>query len=372
MEKLETIILGTTEEDIRKGADIIRSGGLVAFPTETVYGLGADALNPEAVKSIFEAKGRPGDNPLIVHIADIAELRPLIAAEPSDSAKKLMEAFWPGPLTLIFPRSELVPLATTGGLNTVAVRMPSHPVALALLKACNLPVAAPSANRSGKPSPTSAQHVFTDMDGRIPLIIDGGYSTAFLHTLPDMAEAYPNVPIILLRFGFNVLGLHRIEARYMVENTASRRVMDKLGFDFNWNSCIGGHVLLDPAFPLEVLEQFPDGSRIIGLARSQSHMHLSTMIYSDDEGETWSEPVELPGSLAGERHKAQYDPESGKLLITFREIQYDRNGDGMIASGDESRAERVCRDVWRMSEGLAERLDLRGQLRLWNRNPDFH
>lgn len=157
---------------VREAADILKTGGLVAFPTETVYGLGANALNPEAVLSIFTAKGRPADNPLIVHIHDRAQLDAICDMVPR--ASLLMDAFWPGPLTILFPRKPAVPDIVTAGLSTVAVRMPSHPVALSLLRESGLPIAAPSANRSGRPSPTLAMHVLEDMKGIIPMIIDGG------------------------------------------------------------------------------------------------------------------------------------------------------------------------------------------------------
>ena len=177
---MKTQLLPATEETLTQAARLLADGELVAFPTETVYGLGAHAMDHDAVLGIFSAKGRPADNPLIVHIHDRTQLAGI--CEVNATALRLMDAFWPGPLTIILPRKEAVPNAVTAGLDTVAVRMPSHPVALALLKACNLPVAAPSANRSGKPSPTSAQHVFTDMDGRIPLIIDGGESDVGLES----------------------------------------------------------------------------------------------------------------------------------------------------------------------------------------------
>ena len=161
------------EELLKRPAEILRNGGLVAFPTETVYGLGANALNETAAKKIYEAKGRPSDNPLIAHIADSAGLRPLVSEIP-EAGKKLMDAFWPGPLTLIFPKSSMVPYGTTGGLDTVAVRMPSDPVARALIRLSGVPVAAPSANTSGRPSPTRADHVWQDMNGKIDMIVDGG------------------------------------------------------------------------------------------------------------------------------------------------------------------------------------------------------
>lgn len=158
---------------IARAGDMLQQGGLVAFPTETVYGLGGDALNPDSSRKIYAAKGRPSDNPLIVHIADFEALKEIVTRIP-EAAEKLSDAFWPGPLTMILPKSGKVPLATTGGLETVAVRMPSHPVAVALIRAAGGYIAAPSANTSGKPSPTQASFVAEDMDGKIEMIIDGG------------------------------------------------------------------------------------------------------------------------------------------------------------------------------------------------------
>jgi len=162
-----------TEAGTQLGAKILREGGLVAFPTETVYGLGANGLDEDAVRSIYEAKGRPSDNPLILHVGSKSEVRRLWDTIPK-SARILMDTFWPGPLTLIAQKSKIVPDAVTGGLNTVAVRMPANKTARTLIQKAGVPVAAPSANLSGKPSPTTAQHVLEDMDGRIPLILDGG------------------------------------------------------------------------------------------------------------------------------------------------------------------------------------------------------
>ncbi len=164
---------GNEDEVIREAGEILKSGGLVAFPTETVYGLGGDALKEDAARKIYSAKGRPSDNPLIVHIADIGALDEL-ASEIPECAYKLAEAFWPGPLTMIFKKKDIVPYGTTGGLDTVAIRMPSHPVAHRLIKDSGVYIAAPSANLSGRPSPTRAEHVIEDMDGRIDMIIDGG------------------------------------------------------------------------------------------------------------------------------------------------------------------------------------------------------
>ncbi len=160
-------------EKVRVAADIIRKGGLVAFPTETVYGLGADAMNPKAVLALFEAKKRPLDNPPIIHVENVNDVYRLAKQVPP-KAKSLMKEFWPGPLTLVFKRSETVPNVTVAGLDTIAIRMPRHAVALALIRESNRPIAAPSANLAGKPSPTSAKHVFDDLNGRIDAILDGG------------------------------------------------------------------------------------------------------------------------------------------------------------------------------------------------------
>lgn len=162
-----------TENEAERAGEILRRGGLVAIPTETVYGLAANALDGEAVSGIFRAKGRPMDNPLIVHIAETEELEPLVKEVP-EKAFKLMERFWPGPLTIIMPKSDIIPDEVSAGLDTVAIRMPSHPVARKVLKCAGIPLAAPSANTSGKPSPTTAEHVYRDLDGKIDAIVDGG------------------------------------------------------------------------------------------------------------------------------------------------------------------------------------------------------
>lgn len=170
---MQTQVLQPTQDNLRLAAAIFRAGGLVGMPTETVYGLGANALDERAVLAIFAAKGRPADNPLIVHISATDQLEYIVSGVPA-RAQKLMEAFWPGPLTLIMPRHERIPMAVTAGLNTVAVRFPVHSVARRMIDLAGLPIAAPSANLSGRPSPTTAQHVLDDLNGRIPLIIDGG------------------------------------------------------------------------------------------------------------------------------------------------------------------------------------------------------
>ena len=158
---------------LTQAASVLRNGGLVAFPTETVYGLGANALDSAAVERIFAAKGRPADNPLIIHIADHAAVEQVAATIPP-KAFKLMRRFWPGPLTLVLPKADGVPDGVTAGLGTVAVRMPDHPIALALIRAAGVPIAAPSANTSGRPSPTRAEHVLDDLTGKVDIVISGG------------------------------------------------------------------------------------------------------------------------------------------------------------------------------------------------------
>lgn len=192
----------TTKEERRpailRGAELLREGKLVAFPTETVYGLGGNGLDPRAASRIYAAKGRPSDNPLILHISDLSGLSPLVRRIPA-AAKRLMDAFWPGPLTLIFEKSSAVPAETTGGLDTVAVRFPSHPVAQELIREAHVPVAAPSANLSGRPSPTTAYHVAADLSGRIDLILDAGPVEIGLEsTIIDVTGEMP----LILRPGF--------------------------------------------------------------------------------------------------------------------------------------------------------------------------
>lgn len=197
-----TKVIAVTKENraavLREAGEIIKAGGLVAFPTETVYGLGGDALNPASAKKIYEAKGRPSDNPLIVHIAEPEALSAIVEEVP-ESAKRLASLFWPGPLTMILKKAKRVPKETTGGLDTVAVRMPVHDIALDLIEAAGGYVAAPSANRSGRPSPTTADYVTQDLDGRIEMILDGGQAALGLEsTIVDLTVEPP----MILRPGF--------------------------------------------------------------------------------------------------------------------------------------------------------------------------
>ncbi|MBR5356944.1 MAG: threonylcarbamoyl-AMP synthase [Lachnospiraceae bacterium] len=200
---METKIYSLNEENIdiniiKEAGDVLKKGGLVAFPTETVYGLGGDALNPDSSKKIYAAKGRPSDNPLIVHISNLKALEKIVKDIPED-ALKLADKYWPGPLTMIFNKNDVVPKETTGGLETVAVRMPSNKIARALIDASGGYIAAPSANLSGRPSPTVAKYVIEDMNGRIDIILDGGESDVGLEsTIVDFTEGKP----MILRPGF--------------------------------------------------------------------------------------------------------------------------------------------------------------------------
>ena len=194
MGQMVTQLQPVNEESLALADVLLRQGQVVAFPTETVYGLGGWALSEEAASRIYEAKGRPGDNPLIVHIAPGFSLDSLVASQPPYT-KELIEKFWPGPLTLIMPKAATIPSKITGGRDTVAIRMPAHPAALALLQRTGLPIAAPSANTSGKPSPTTAEHVRQDLIGKIPLIIDGGACEVGLES--TVLDLTVNPPAIL-------------------------------------------------------------------------------------------------------------------------------------------------------------------------------
>ncbi len=191
--KTKFVEIDQQKEYMAQAGRILQEGGLVAFPTETVYGLGGDAFNPGSCRKIYEAKGRPSDNPLIVHICRIEDLK-MVAAEVPRAAMLLAEKFWPGPLTMILPKADRVPCEVTGGLDTVAVRMPSHPIALALIDAAGGYVVAPSANSSGKPSPTLAGHVLEDLDGKIDMILDGGpVGIGLESTIVDLTADVPEI-----------------------------------------------------------------------------------------------------------------------------------------------------------------------------------
>ncbi len=206
-------------------AQVLKSGGLVAFPTETVYGLGANALDKNAVENIYKAKGRPVDNPLIVHIADTEAVESLTAMTPK-IAPMLMDAFWPGPLTLVMSKSSVIPSIITGGLDTVGIRMPSNPIALALIEKAGIPVAAPSANSSGRPSPTLAKHVVEDLYGKVDVIIDGGITRVGVES--TVLDITVNPPVILRPGGVTLEQLKRLLGRVIIGSTLSDTFEDSV------------------------------------------------------------------------------------------------------------------------------------------------
>ncbi len=209
------------ENEIKEAADILRSGGLLGIPTETVYGLGANALDEDAVLHIFQAKGRPQDNPLILHVPDVTWLERYCAQVP-DTAYRLAEAFWPGPLTMILPRKPIVPLRTTGGLDTVGIRCPDHPVTRAIIQAAGVPVAAPSGNTSGRPSPTNAADMLEDMDGKIDGIVDGGACRVGVEsTIIDLTVTPPR---LLRPGGLPLEDLRRILGEVAVDKAVTQKV----------------------------------------------------------------------------------------------------------------------------------------------------
>ena len=219
---MKTQVLPVTPESVALAAKLLQQGELVALPTETVYGIAADARNGEAVKKIFEAKGRPQDNPLIVHIYGMDMLKGIVSEVP-ERAKKLAAAFWPGPLTMVMPRGEEVSEVTCAGLDTVGVRMPSHPVVQQVIKESGVAFAAPSANLSGKPSPTNAPDTLADMDGRLPLILDGGESNVGVEsTVVAVTGEHP----MLLRPGY--VTKEQMEAVLGEEVLVSPAILEKL------------------------------------------------------------------------------------------------------------------------------------------------
>ncbi|MFH1209322.1 MAG: L-threonylcarbamoyladenylate synthase [archaeon] len=210
---------------IKIAARILRRGGLVAFPTETVYGLGADALNPESVKKIFETKGRPFDNPLIIHIADKKEIYRLAERIPKET-KKLMNKFWPGPLSLVFNKSKLVPDIITGGSNTVAIRMPANKIALALIKEAKVPIAAPSANLFSKPSPTRTEHVIQDLYGKINIIIEGGETKIGIES--TVLDLTTNPPTLLRPGGISLEELEEVLGKIEIHPFVKEKKIKKI------------------------------------------------------------------------------------------------------------------------------------------------
>lgn len=220
---MKTELLTVSDEDIKYAGEIVRSGGLVGMPTETVYGLAANALNGDCVRKIYAAKGRPSDNPLIVHISSVDEWA-LLVKEIPEKALKLAEAFWPGPLTIILKKSNIVPDETSGGLDTVAVRIPSDENARRLIKSAGVPIAAPSANTSGKPSPTTAKHVMNDLDGKIDAVIDGGECTVGVES--TVITLVTNPPRLLRPGGITPEMLEGVLGEIEIDNAVYNKLED--------------------------------------------------------------------------------------------------------------------------------------------------
>lgn len=253
-----------SSEKILYVASLLKKGEVVALPTETVYGLGANALNPKAVKKIFKAKGRPTDNPLIVHIYNMKQLK-LIAKDISDDAKKLMRKFWPGPLTLILPKTKKVPDIITAGRETVGVRMPHHRIALALIRNADLPIAAPSANSFGKPSPTISKHVIEDLSGKIAAIIDGGsVKIGIESTIIDMTS---KTPVLLRPGGITLEEIQKIIGKISVHesvNHPQKKMKDALapGMKYKHYSPKAKVILLEKTSLKKALEMYPSAIAI--------------------------------------------------------------------------------------------------------------
>lgn len=222
---MNTLLLQNNENDIEKAGKILSEGGLVGIPTETVYGLAADALNGKAVAEIFKAKGRPMDNPLIVHIHSVEDIEKFSLAKSfPEKAKALAEAFWPGPLTIIVPKGKNIPEEVSAGLDTVAIRLPEHPVARAIIKSANTPLAAPSANISGSPSPTTAQHVMNDMNGKIHAVLDGGHCSVGLES--TVITVATDVPRLLRPGGITVEQLEAVIGEIEIDDAVLNKLQD--------------------------------------------------------------------------------------------------------------------------------------------------
>ncbi|MBE5958802.1 MAG: threonylcarbamoyl-AMP synthase [Lachnospiraceae bacterium] len=297
---------------IEQAGNIIKAGGLVGFPTETVYGLGADALNEEAAAKIYAAKGRPSDNPLIAHISNISMLDSLVTEIPP-KAKVLMDKFWPGPMTLIFNKSEVVPKGTTGGLDTVAVRMPDNEIARGLIEAAGTPIAAPSGNLSGKPSPTIAEHMIDDMDGRIDMIIDGGMVGMGLEsTIVDMTCEPP----MILRPGF-----------------ITKEMLDEVIGEVEYDKAIF-------AKPDENLKPKAPGMKYRHYAPSGDFS-----MYDGDEKKVVSAIVEAATSKLKEG-------KSVGVITTYQHYDYfkeiEQLGAQVITIGDESRLETIANNLYKV------------------------
>lgn len=288
-------------------ARLLREGAVVAFPTETVYGLGANALSNEAVEKIFTAKGRPSDNPLIVHIGAWEQLS-TVASEVPEKGKKLMDAFWPGPLTVILPKTDQVASLVTAGLDSVGVRMPDHPVALAVIKEAGVPIAAPSANRSGRPSPTTAAHVLADLNGRVTGVVDGGATGVGVEsTVIDVTQDPP----MILRPG----GITREQIQEVI-----------------------GYVELDPSFQ-------------VGAAEAPRSPGMKYTHYAP-EGEMWlvsGEPDKVQEKMLEMLSQAKQHGQKTGVMATEETASYWQNhgsADVVLVVGSQTDLEEVAQQLY--------------------------
>ena len=302
---MNTKVLLPTDNNIQLAGETLRSGGLVGIPTETVYGLAANALDGSAVSAIFEAKGRPGDNPLIVHISDISQIDKFhLVKEIPEPAKKLMDAFWPGPLTIIM-KKDCVPDEVTAGLDTVAIRFPSHPVTAKVISAAGVPLAAPSANTSGKPSPTTAQHVFHDMNSKIPYIIDGGRCEVGVES--TVITTAGSVPVLLRPGGVTPEQLESVIGHIEIASAVLDRLKD-------------GETAASPGMKYK---HYAPGARII-LVKSNDSQYIDYVNASGAAAMCYDEDVPFltvktyPYGLCSD-----YDSQANRIFDVLRQIDED-------------------------------------------------
>lgn len=306
---MDTRLLLPNDKGIEEACEILKKGGLLGLPTETVYGLAADALNPNAVADIFKAKGRPADNPLIVHIAKFEDIYPLVLEIP-ERAKLLSDKFWPGPLTMIFKKSPVVPMITSGNLDTLAIRIPSHPVARAIIENSHLCLAAPSANISGSPSPTTAKHVMDDLNGKIEAIIDGGSCSIGLEsTVITFEEDY----IKLLRPGFiTVEDIESVAGKVIVDDAVLN------GADINSKVSSPGMKYKHYAPKAHVVIVKSDSKSFINFINKEADSSVLALCYEEDIPELKANYLSLGKS-------EDYKSQSQLLFSLLRNIDINTN-----------------------------------------------
>lgn len=327
---------------IREAARVLASGGLVVFPTETVYGLGADALNPRAVDRIFDAKGRPADNPIIVHVADVGAMAGLVTHTPA-AAQTVIARCWPGPLTLVLPASPAVPEATRGGLPTVAVRMPAHPVALMLIRAAGCPVAAPSANRSGRPSPTTAHHVLADLGDAVDLVLDAGPTPVGVES--TVLDLTGRTPVVLRPGGVTVETLQGILGSVAVAPPGARTLLARSPGTRYRHYAPRARVVLVEAEPARVRAELEAALRRLW----DQGLRVGVMVTADAAGS-------LPAGAVVRIMGARGDPEAiaANLFAQLRELD-DADLDAIVVEGiPEHGVGRAVMDRLRRAAGPAD------------------